>query len=311
MFFRTLALFYFGDMMRSFVSGNGSGAGFLASRAPCFVAELFTVTLMSGTIYRWTSFDQSLKAASHTWLCARDGAPLITRNRFGVKNTVEVPELELRLGCDDALLGNLKAHIHNGLFDGATVEMDRVFMPTPGDTQFGYIVLFSGRLSGVTIDAEGITVISKGHNVLMNQQAPRNLYQTNCEHTFCDPGCTLVASTYTFTGRALLSGSTARVLHWTLPGGFTGDRFTLGKVTMTSGAANGQVRTVRNSSGGFLTLTYPLYDVPNTGDTFSILMGCDRQMASCQARKTAAGVSVDNSQHYRGFPFVPQAELAA
>jgi uncharacterized phage protein (TIGR02218 family) len=297
--------------MRSFVNGNGAGPAFLASRAPCFVAELFTVTLMSGTVYRWTSFDQSLAAASHTWLTARDGAPLITRNRFGVKNTVEVPELELRLGCSDALLGNLKAQIHNGLFDGATVEMDRVFMPTPGDTQFGYVVLFSGRLSGVTIDAEGITVTSKGHNVLMNQQAPRNLYQTNCEHTFCDAGCTLSASAYTFTGQALIGGSTASVLKWNVPGGFTASRFVLGKVTMTSGAAAGQVRTVRGAVGSSLGLTYPLYDLPNTGDTFNILMGCDRQLASCQTRKQANGTSVDNSQHYRGFPFVPQAELAA
>jgi uncharacterized phage protein (TIGR02218 family) len=297
--------------MRSFVNGNGLGPAFLASRSPCSVAELLTVTLMSGTVYRWTSFDQSLAAASHTWLSARDGAPLITRNRFGVKNTVEVPELELRLGCDDTLLGNLKAQIHNGLFDGATVEMDRVFMPAPGDTQFGTIVLFSGRLSGVTIDAEGVTVTSKGHNVLMNQQAPRNLYQTNCEHTFCDAGCTLSESAYTFTGRMVGAASTASQINWAGVGGFTADRFTLGKVTMTSGPANGQVRTVRLSTAGHLFLTYPLYDVPNNGDTFSILMGCDRQLASCQTRKQANGTNIDNSQHYRGFPFVPQAELAA
>jgi hypothetical protein len=107
--------------MRIFVSGNGMGPAFLAGRAPCWVAELFTVTVMSGTVYRWTSFDQSLSVGGHTWISARDGAPLIARNRFGVKNTVEVPELELRLGCSDALLGNLKAQIHNGLFDGATV----------------------------------------------------------------------------------------------------------------------------------------------------------------------------------------------
>jgi uncharacterized phage protein (TIGR02218 family) len=296
--------------MRAFVSGSG-GPAFLASRAPCFIAELFTVTLMSGTVYRWTSFDISLTAASHTWLCARDGAPLIMRNRFGVKNTVEVPELELRLGCSDALLGNLKSQIHNGLFDGATVEMDRVFMPTPGDTSFGYIVLFSGRLAGVTIDAEGITVTSKGHNVLMNQQAPKNLYQTNCEHTFCDAGCTLVKATYSFTAQTYIGGGNAKHLRWNVPGGFTAGQFTLGKVTMTSGPASGQVRTVALAAALDLIFTYPLYDVPNTNDTFDILMGCDRQLASCQTRKTAAGASVDNSQHYRGFPFVPSAELAA
>jgi len=296
--------------MRAFVNGNGQGEAFLASRKPCFVAELFTVTLLSGTVYRWTSFDESLTIAGHTWACARDGAPLVSRNRFGVKNTVEVPELELRLSCTDALSGNLKAQIHNGLFDGATVEMDRVFMPAPGDTRFGAIVLFSGRLSGVAIDAEGVVLTAKGHNVLMNQQAPRNLYQTNCIHTFCDAGCTLSAPAYTFTGRTTIAGTTAKALRWTLPPGFAADRFTLGKVTMTGGPAAGQVRTVRLASGLFLILTYPLTDAPNIGDSFDILMGCDRQQASCQTRKQANGTAADNGQHYRGFPYVPQAELA-
>ena len=250
--------------MRSFVNGNGLGPAFLASRAPCWVAELFTITLTDGTVRRWTSFDQSLAVAGHTWLCARDGAPLISRNRFGVKNTVEVPELELRIGCSDALLSNLKAQIHNGLFDGATVEMDRVFMPTPGDTQFGCVVLFSGRLAGVTIDAEGITVTSKGHNVLMNQQVPRNLYQTNCLHTFCDTGCAIGGghAAFTFTGQVVVAGGlTSGTIHWSQPGGFAAGRFTLGKVTMTSGAAIGQVRTVRLATTNFLFLTYPLYDL--------------------------------------------------
>jgi uncharacterized phage protein (TIGR02218 family) len=298
--------------VRNFVGGNSSGPAFLASRAPCWIGELFNITLASGAFYKWTSFDRTLKQAGGTWLSARDGAPLITRNRFGVKNTVEVPELELRLGCGDnlALYGNLKQQIHNGLFDGATVEMDRVFMPTPGDTQFGWVVLFAGRLSGVVVDSEGITITSKGHNVLMNQQAPRNLYQTNCLHTFCDAGCTLSETNYTFTGRTCSPGSSANGIVWTVPAGFTASQFTLGNVTMTSGAANGQIRTVKLAAGVSMVFTYPLYNAPASGDTFSILMGCDRQLASCQTRKQANGTAIDNSQHYRGFPFVPPAELA-
>lgn len=300
--------------MRSFVNYTDSGGpAFLASRAPCYVGELFTVTLTNSAVYRWTSSDRSLTVGANTWLTARDGAPLITRNRFGVKNTVEVPELELRIGALDAIPNiafNLKTAIHNGLFDGATVEMDRVFMPTPGDTRYGYVVLFAGRLSGVVIDSEGITITSKGHNVLMNQQAPRNLYQTNCLHTFCDAGCTLLQTNYTFTGRTCSPGSSADGIVWTVPAGFTASQFTLGKVTMTSGAANGQIRTVKLAAGVSMVFTYPLYNAPASGDTFSILMGCDRQLASCQTRKQANGTAIDNSQHYRGFPFVPPAELA-
>jgi len=295
--------------MRQFANGNGLGPAFLASRAPCWVGELFTWTLLNGTVYRWTSFDASLSVAGVTWLSQRDGAPLVTRNRFGVKNTVEVPEFEVRLGASDALLGNLKTQIHNGLWDGARAQMDRVFMPTPGDTQFGTVLMFNGRQSGAVIDAEGITLTAKGDNVLMNQQAPRNLYQTNCLHTFCDPGCALNPANYTVSG-TINAVANASNLGITLGASVALQLFNLGTLTMTSGAALGQVRTIRIASSSAIALTYPLYDLPAVGDTCSLLMGCDRQQTSCQTRTTNTGANVDNIQHFRGYPYVPQAEIA-
>ncbi|HEX4079591.1 MAG TPA: DUF2163 domain-containing protein [Rhizomicrobium sp.] len=297
--------------MRTFIDGNGGGPAFLASREPCFVGELFTYVLASGTTYRWTSYDISLTVSGNTWLAPIDGAPLVTRNRFGVKNTVEVPELELRLGCTDTLLSNLKTQIHNGLWDGARAEMDRVFMPAPGDTQYGYVLLFNGRQSSAVIDAEGVTMTAKGDNVLMNQQAPRNLYQTNCLHTFCDAGCTLDANDYTFAGIAVAYGSSATRIVYTPPSGFTGAQFTQGVFTMTSGAAIGQVRTIRFANDTELLPTYPLYDAPARGDTFNLLLGCDRQQTSCQNRyPVAGGGPISNIQHYRGYPYTPQAYIA-
>ncbi|MGH6889806.1 MAG: DUF2163 domain-containing protein [Rhizomicrobium sp.] len=302
--------------MKSFVDGNGAGPAFLASRAPCQVAELFTFSLLSGTTLLWTSYDKSLTVGANTWLAQRDGGPLLTRNRLGAKNTVEVPELEIRLGCADTQLlngQNLKTQIHNGALDGARVEIDRVFMPTPGDTQFGYVVLFNGRWSQAIIDAEGVTITAKGDNVLMNQQAPRNLYQTNCLHSFCDAACTLSEAAYSFTGQSALTGSSVRALAWSVPAGFTSAQFSQGKITMTSGAAVGQVRTVRSAGGSspnWLNLTYPLYDAPAAGDTFDILMGCDKQQTSCQTRVQANGTGVNNIQHFRGYPYTPQAYVA-
>jgi uncharacterized phage protein (TIGR02218 family) len=302
--------------MREFINGNGGGPAFLQScrggpgQKQCWVAELFTFTLLTGAVDRWTSFNRNIAVASNTWLSPIDGAPLVTRNRFSIKNTVEVPEFEIRLSCSDTLLSNLKAQVHNGLWDGARIEMDRVFMPTPGDTQYGYVLLFSGRASGAVIDAEGVTLTCKGDNVLMNQQAPRNLYQTNCLHTFCDSGCTLSESAYTFAGLTVGSGSNAGNIAWNIPGGFASTQFINGKVTMTSGTANGQIRTVRYASNISLALTYPLYDAPAAGDTFNILLGCGRQQSDCENRSPAAGGSVNNVQHFRGYPYVPPAEIA-
>jgi uncharacterized phage protein (TIGR02218 family) len=224
----------------------------------------------------------------------------VSRNRFAVRNTVEVPELELRLAAQDALLSNLKRQIHNGLFDGARIELDRAFMPVPGDTSLGAVLLFNGRQSNAVIDAEGVTLTAKGDNVLMNQQAPRNHYQTTCLHTFCDAGCALSESAFALGGNAG-AGSTAGNVTWgvipTNPA-----LYTLGKLTMLDGAAAGQICTVRLATNTGLSLTYPLYNAPSAGDAFTVVQGCDRNMTTCQN-------TYNNLQHFRGYPFVPQAEF--
>jgi len=297
--------------MRAFSIDDAAGKAFLATRAPCHKADLFTHTLLNGTIERWTDYNTPLTVGGVTWSAPSQTGWKLTRNRLGVKNTVEVPELEIRLAADDLTLfngQNIKQQIHNGVFDGARVELDRVFMPTPGDCGFGYVQLFNGRQSGAVIDAEGVTLTAKGDNVLMNQQAPRNLYQTTCLHTFCDSGCTLAKATYSVSGTL---GTVANASNFAVAiSGVALQLFTLGKLTMTSGAANGQIRTISITSATAVALTYPLYDLPAPGDTCTLLMGCARTQAACQTRTTNTGGSVNNIQHFRGYPYVPQAEIA-
>ena len=184
---------------------------FLYSRVPCWKADLFTVTLLNGTVYRWTDFDQPVTAGGNTWLAQ---GPLLERTRLGVKNTVEVPELEIKLYALDTDFiegASIKAQLHNGAFDGATIQLDRAFMPTPGDTSLGTVLLFGGRMSQAQISATGAKLTVKGANVLMNQYVPRNIYQTSCIHSFCDAGCTLLESSMTLVGQAVGAGSTSRI----------------------------------------------------------------------------------------------------
>src|ERR1700722_5105874 len=128
---------------------NSSAAlrDYLRTRSPCWLAELFTITLADGvTQYLWTSFDSDLSYGGNTWTAL---GPLIARNRMTVRNTVEIPELEVKLfALDQALLQgmNLTTAVHNGALDGATLEMRRVFMPPPGDTSLGPVLMFKGRM---------------------------------------------------------------------------------------------------------------------------------------------------------------------
>lgn len=285
---------------------------FLISRVPCYRADLYTFTLASGTIYRWTDFDRNLQHNGNTYYAQYDASqndiPLLTRSKIGVKNTVEVPELVINLyALDTAFVGgiNIKTQMHNGFFDGATVELDRCAMPTPGDTSLGAPNLFTGYVGPIRITALGAEITVRGANRTMNQYVPRNMYVTSCLHSFCDTGCTLAKATYTITN-TVGAGSTASLVKWGSAPGSPG-LYTYGVLTMTSGAASGQVRTVKIASSGGIQLIYPLYNAPATGDTFSILQGCDK------TRNSGSGQSCtdrSNTQHYRAFPYVPVGETA-
>lgn len=274
---------------------------FLLSKAPMWVADLFTVTLLDGTVIRWTSCDHDVVVGVNTWTAL---GPCLERSRLNVKNTVEVPELELTLLArpTDTVEGvPVTLALHSGLFDGARIQLDRLFMPSPGDTSLGTCLLFNGRMSKAEITETGGKLTAKGDNVLMNQYAPRNQYQTNCLHSFCDPGCTLNPATYTASNTVGASPSTILIPWGTVPG--TPALYTFGKIKMTSGAASGQIRTVALASGAGLQLSYPLYELPAAGDTFTVLQGCDRTQATCSG-------TYSNLAHFRGFPFIPPVETA-
>jgi hypothetical protein len=298
-------------------------ATLLASKTPFYKMDLFTVTLLDGTIYRWTDFDRTVYFAGYggTPYDFLAQGPCLQRTNLGVKNTVEVPELTIKLSAlDTDFVGGLgiKTQLHNGYFDGATIWLDRTFQASkisaPGSRMVGLIGgtgmdpsggLFAGRMSQAKITAVGAELTVKGANVLMNQYVPRNQYQVPCLHTFCDAGCTLAKATFTTTNTAG-AGTTNRIIKWgTVPG--TPSNYTFGKITMTSGPALGQIRTVKVSTAAGIVLQYPLYNTPGTGDTYSILKGCSKGYndGSGQDCTTYA-----NTQNWRGYDQIPTADNA-
>jgi uncharacterized phage protein (TIGR02218 family) len=281
---------------------------FLISRTtPIYKADLFTIALLDGTIYRWTDFDRPVTVGLNTWL---NQGPLIQRTSLGVKNTVEVPELQVKLSAMDTDFvegQNVKAAMHDGVFDGATLLLERIFMPTPGDTPLGpSLVMFQGRVSKIQLTAVGAQITVKGANVLMNQYAPRNQFQGGCIHAFCDVGCALLASDFTLINQSAGATPTNRTVPWASAPGDAA-QYAFGTLTFTSGAAIGQKRTVLDVIGGVIVLSYPLYGLPLTGDKFSIFRGCDKTLDSGSGQDCTFYA---NTQHFRGFPFIPVAETA-
>ena len=266
-------------------------------------ADLFTVTLQNGTVFRWTSFEIKLTVAGNTFLPGNTAQPWAQRSRWSVTNTMEVATLEVLLDVNNTVFSgglNLKTLIHNGYFDGASLLLQRVYMPTPGDTTtWGTVDIFSGDSGSVQIGVVRSTLKVRSKNSRLSVNTPRNVYQPSCIHTFCDTGCTLSAASFTVT-RAADTGCTTTVIPWTphtIPL-FGTARFKGGTLTMTSGATSGQVRSIIDSNLFVVTLAYPLSAAPTAGDTLTLFAGCDKTMATCTS-------PFNNFDNFRGFPFIP------
>ena len=285
---------------------SAAALAYLATGAPVYPADLFTITFIGGSpIVRWTSTDIPITINGNTWVAQ---SPNLERTSLTVRNTVEVPELKVNLyALDNDFSGgaNIKQQIHQGAFDGARLKLERLVMPTPGDLSLGPpTLMFDGRVGQVQVTAVGATIQAKGDVVVMNQYAPRNIFQASCQWTFCDFGCTLSEANFTF-GYTIVGPPTLTFLPWsppTLPA-----TYVHGKVTMTSGVNVGQQRTIRAADSTGVTVSYPFFNVSDVGDTFNALLGCDKTLNTGSGQDCSA---YSNTQHFRGFPHVPSPEYS-
>lgn len=266
---------------------------------PASSADLVTLTLLSGTVYRWTSYDSTLTVGSNVFSPAQ---PWISRGQWSVQNTMSVDTLELNIDSNAPSFASgppLQTQVINGLFDGATFFLQRVFMPTPGDTStWGTVDLFLGDAGAATMVGARALVKARAKSSRLDVNAPRNLFQASCRHSFCDAGCTLSAATYT-TSRVVGSSpvSTRSVVTSSTVLPILGQTLKGGTLRMTSGVASGQVRSIIANGLNAVTLAYPLIAAPSAGDTFTVFQGCDKTATAC--------VFYGNFVNYGAFPFVP------
>lgn len=259
--------------------------------------------------YYLTSADRPISFGGTTWLPAATDRVGLTRSSWAVKNTIEVPKMEIDLisGGGENFLGSLfpVLAMHNGLLDTATVLMQRAIMPLttgPDDTALGLIDIFAGPIGEIALTGTGAKIKVRGANSKMAQYMPRNRFLSPCIHGLYDAGCGLNRALFTFSG--VVSAASAANINWVsdpTSGAFA--RLFKGYVSMTSGAATGQKRTIANATSGGILLAYPLYQLPVPGDTFTVTFGCLKTIDYCSA-------AFNNYQNYRGFPFVPGEQSA-
>lgn len=270
----------------------------LNSGQPLYFADLYTFTLVSGTIKRFTTWDTDLTYGGNTYSCS---GPALERGRTRTVLGVEVDTLDLNIwpkAADQVDSMSWLAAAASGALDGMQVRLDRVAMSSPPVVVGGYIN-FTGRWSDFTLSRTEIRGTVRSDLELLNTQLPRNLYQAGCQHTLYDADCGLDRNAWKILGIVATATPTSIITSLSQAAGY----FDQGYIQFITGALAGTRRSVKSYLPGAFSLLNPLPLVPGTGDTFYAYPGCAKTQAVCTSK-------FSNLANFRGFPYIPQPETA-
>ncbi len=276
------------------------------------MADLFTLTTVTGETVRYTDYDTDISVArfsvsGSTWTQTGQDiysstGPLLSRGKTKLSVGVEVDELDVTIAANSThlLMGRPIIQVaHNGGLDGARIKLERAIMPTLGNASAGAVWMFEGRVSEIEVMRNTANLKVKSDLELLNLKMPRNVYQAGCLNSWGDTGCGIDKAAWAVSGvvQSALLGSIQTNL--TQADGY----FELGKIVFNSGANAGVVRTVKVHQSGQITFAYPLRTPAAVGDTFTIYPGCNGTKATCTNK-------FSNLSRFRGLPYIPVAETA-
>jgi uncharacterized phage protein (TIGR02218 family) len=278
--------------------------------------DLYTFSLSSGAVLRYSSCSFDVVYGGNTYLCARSpGGIVIDEQGDGG------PRAEWTSGLDVGswsvmvmprptdVIGVLPwlwaARV--GIFDEATIRVDRAYVtnwpatPTLTLVPIGLVNVFYGRTAGIDFGRSSVQINMNDHRELLAIDMPRNLYTASCRYALFGPGCTLTKSS--FTVGTTVTGSTNNQF-LTTTDVHPADYFSLGSVLFNTGANAGLELMVRQSySNGSLSLLTPFPFLILNGDTATLTPGCDHVNTTCAAK-------FGNLLNFGGFPYIPAAETS-
>lgn len=266
--------------------------------------DLWTFTLASGTVYRWTDADVDIKLPDARTFVR---GPIITRDKVKWTRGIEVGQLKATLSGPAVLVDGqpLPAFSAAGGFDAASVALERVYLNDAGVAQ-GALAWFPGVVADVLPSRMGCELVVKSPLTGLNQQTPRNLYQAGCLNDLYDSNCALNRAAHRVTGTvsAVAAGNNPAI-STTLASAVPARWAELGVLKFTTGANAGLGRTVQIQSGSgtglVLQFARPYPFSVAMGDAFTLTAGCDKAVGTCQNKFA-------NLLRFRGQPFIPVPE---
>ncbi len=255
-------------------------------------ALLWRITRVDGAIFRFTNHNTTINYAGHDYVPASGFSATAREKNDGLKDRNY--ESVGAITSDAITFEDLRA----GKFREAKVEemvIDwKLPWADPFETQVSYIVSanFTGEVWNVQL--EGVT-----HRL---KQTVGRVYSRMCDvKAFGDNRCNVSGgeSAFTYTAQTVTGVNVPRKDFQTSVTGYATNNFKHGYLRFTSGLNDNVTMEINKSFGsGRIVLWIPMaFDVA-IGDTFNIVVGCDRLLATCRDKFA-------NAANFKGFPFIP------
>lgn len=282
-------------------TSSGALAALLNSGAPLNKADLYTLTLGNGTVFRWSGADVALTGNGHTWVLG----PGLKRSMLRQVIGVSVDDMKVTITDNIGTLINgqkLMAFIRAGGFVGARMQVDRAFWGRGATQPVGALMWFAGTVSVPGGDRRSGNLTIESDLNRLSIMVPGEVYQTSCRNTVYDSACTKQRSAFVVSGASTSTTDPSRISfsHSLVQ---AAGYFALGTVTMNSGANAGISRSVKTHTSSSLTVLNPWPFAVAAGDTFSVVPGCDGSQTTCTTK-------FSNVINFRGHPYIPVPQTA-
>lgn len=270
--------------------------------------DLWTITLKSGAVYRFSGTDAAVTFDGMTFELGPAFEASGWAQSFGV--SVDTLSVKMLARDTDMLAGeSWHAAAARGVLDGATLALWSMFQDHAGNVR-GVVADWLGNIGQIESDRSRINMKVRSWTELLDVSIPGAVYQQGCRNTLYQGRCTVNRDAFTVYGSLNAasyedrrSHSTATAAVVTKPAGWAN----LGEMQFTTGPNAGVSRPVRafvtNAPMATISAMYPFPFSASAGDQFLLRAGCDKTRAQCQGK-------FNNLANFRGEPFIPPPETA-
>lgn len=251
------------------------------------LAHTLKITRLDGLVFAFTSADQDVTIAGVLYR----SAPGLDVSSVEVSAGLAVDNLELTT-LDDGSTFN-KVDVLGGVWRNAAFVIARYNFNSPAD---GVETLMVGTVGEVELRRGSIVAELRGLQQYL-QQTVGNVSSKTCRARLGDSLCTVSLAAFTVTGsitsvssnQVFADSSKAQAADW----------FAEGVLTFTSGNCIGLQQKVKAFSGGQFTLSLPMLQNIQAGDSYSVYAGCRKRLAEDCAAK------FNNVINFQGEPHLP------